>query len=755
MADAKVRSTTGPHYLRVESGQLLTAESVASRIENMFPTEEGTLRSVWGPTPYLHDTTVTPPVPYVYSGASSTRLHGIGHAVVNNGTREILLAHWGDELVKFEGWNRAWTVLVRRSVGQFRAQMEDDSRARAPSQFVATPNGVIILPQDSTPLFYDGECVATLGYNSIPGPPSPAGVDSSAKAEDTGSSPVTGINDQGFVYDAQQLTQSGVWELTGQGRVGTVERFPGVVAAFVDPSGDDRTPTQADSFNSTSGQILEGEYVCAVQWVDRWGNLSPLSTSSAPLRYRQQRSRVYDPSAPAGEEWVPGPIGDVLKFIYWSGIPIGPTNTIGRILYRSRDLKHSGTTELFELPANAGPVGSAFATVPDNIINFYPDNTPDSWLSRTPVRPIPVEKIFCGTIAFGRFWSANWDSDPGKLHPSLPGRWGTFVAEDALYPDPGGTGITGLIRHPAGLLCFTLSGTYLVKPADDGSGRFIIQGISDTVGCAARASVAMLTDNRVIWLARDGFYQFDGKSISRISASIGPLFRRLNIGRIVQACAAADPQTGEYRCWVPLDGSRTNNICLVFDGAGWRQRSDITAVDVAVTNDHRSYMLVAGTASGGPPGGVAADYPGVWCLDNEVYSFAPAARAAVIETAWMGANRNATRTSPLTINLWLRETDIGNLTIKVYRDWRDAPEVETQSDFALYPTDDEPFFWGTAEFGTDTTFYRKRPYWRRADIAVPSCEVYKIVLSATVPFEFLGISIGENVKDPGGSRTPP
>ena len=55
MADTRFRQKSDVLPIRVEAGQLILPETVGSRIENMFLTEEGTLRSVWGPAPYVPD----------------------------------------------------------------------------------------------------------------------------------------------------------------------------------------------------------------------------------------------------------------------------------------------------------------------------------------------------------------------------------------------------------------------------------------------------------------------------------------------------------------------------------------------------------------------------------------------------------------------------------------------------------------------------------------------------------------------------
>ena len=80
---------------------------------------------------------------------------------------------------------------------------------------------------------------------------------------------------------------------------------------------------------------------------------------------------------------------------------------------------------------------------------------------------------------------------------------------------------------------------------------------------------------------------------------------------------------------------------------------------------------------------------------------------------------------------------------------------------SLHSPEDPPAFFadtgaahGDSLLGT-ATWNRRRPYWVRVDIDVPSCEVYKIVLEARKPIEFLGMVIDEEPKPGGfGARIP-
>src|SRR5882672_8331477 len=144
MADPRARSRSGLLILRGESGKILAPSTVAEKIENMVPTEEGTLRSVVGPAPYEVTRAAGGSSPYTYPGD----MHGVFHALIRDNERDILLVHSADQILAHQGWTQSWSVLLGpASSSPYReAEIEDDQRPRFPTQFEATPNGVVIVP---------------------------------------------------------------------------------------------------------------------------------------------------------------------------------------------------------------------------------------------------------------------------------------------------------------------------------------------------------------------------------------------------------------------------------------------------------------------------------------------------------------------------------------------------------------------------------------------------------------------------------
>jgi len=744
MADPRRRVRVGPFHVRVASGKLFLPDDVASRIENMCPTEEGTLRSVVGPAPYvpiIGSHGGAPPsaaVPNAATPEYGTTMRGIFHCLLKEGQREVLLLHTVDQIWTFQGWNHravggsAWKELI----GRTELYLPTDNRVRFPTQFVATPTGVVIVPQDARAYFYDGEVALPLGFSERPGAPVGLGPESGGYAY---SEAAAGwVNNQGYAHDALGGMTSAMSLEFKLGRIGTTVQSGG----STDWSESlDSTPPPGDG---GAGWLEPGTWRYAVQFIDQWGNLSPLSGESKEVRVQRQPSYWFNSSAGA---YGPTVVDRVRKQFACTSIATGPLGTVGRILYRTKDLINSGSTDFYEVPLNATESADAFATMPDNVSTVYPDNIPDFWLVRKPVRPVMLRPFKIAALSFGRLWAANFDGSPGMVRPSMIGRWGTFLENEEIFPDPEGGEITGLLTAANGLLVFTETSTYRIEPYYDGEG-FRSMSVSQTVGCDSPSSTQTLPDGRSIWKGRDGFYAYDGTAIKSVSHDLSVPWKRHNAARAKQAVSAVDPTAGVYRCWVAIDGGRENTRCYEYDGLGWRIRTDVAASSACTTKDHRKYMLAAGKSD--------TNY-GVWILDHQVKSYEPSTvldRAARVETAWISAATSQTRKTTYQVRLWLIEHGSSNLTVQVQRDWRNTV-LETH-EVPKNPTDDAPPFWGTAVLdASDTTWRKRRPYWRKVQIYVPSAEVFKLVIKGSGRWEFVGFQVEEAQHHVGGSRTPP
>ena len=807
MPDKRRTRRSEPLLLRFQAGSLFLPDTIAHRIENMYPVEEGTLRTVFGPVPFVPDTATgnrpfsqrfnqhgqrenpseeiqnlpddpeglegeVPEVVYSHRRPLyGPKQHGVYHCLLQNGERDVLLLHSGRELWEFRGWQRNWRQLLSdpASPHGLEDRLPDDQQPRFPTQFEATGDGVVIVPQDRQAYFYDGDTLSPLGFSARPMPPQPRGPDDSEGSVELDSDKkITGlgVNDIGYAHDGlyfatEAKLSSGMTYGFGKGHIGTLVPINGPITTQNITTGagtSTETTTNTDVVYPT-GWMASGEWRCKVQYVDRYGNLSALSEASEGVTFSTQSAQVAitDPLSSSIEDKFT--LDFLRKQIAWEGIPTGPEHCTGRILYRTKDLNNVPDPKFYELSINTSPVATAFATIPDNVTTFFPDNVPDAGLFLEAQEVDPVPKFKLCRMAFGRLWIANIENAPGLIRASMPNRWGTFTPDMKLFPDPDGGEITGLWRTNQGLLAFTRTSSFLITVSSEGTADqgFRTMPLAMNVGCEAPNSLQTLPNGTVLWLGADGFYAYDGNNVSLVSETLSKKMRENTKTRLKQACSVFDPRTREYRCWVSTNGSDVNNMCYVYSSVekGWRMRTDIAADDVCVTKDHRDYVL-----AGGIVGGDSTWHSGVYLLDHatnrgdEELAAIVDEREAVVETGWLTSDKSLRRKTAYVLYLWLRETEDSDLTIEVMRDWRDTT-IETVTT-KRYSGEDPPNFWGKTKLGTKgSEFVVRRPYWTRAQIYVPSNEVFKFRIKGTGFWEFAGIQIDDASRDYGGAQVPP
>ena len=758
----RFQASSPPIAVLGHSERFSAGENYAGRLTNLRVTEQGTLRTVSGPAAYhpseWEDNWPSSPSPHSPDVTYSGPFDGLYHASLGeHGARDVLLvvgtintgsgAKYGVWTHKGWNWsNGGWSLLAGDyASADYRTSLTEGTRPQFLTQFVGTPGGIIIIPQGSRALFYDGEYIAPLGFSDVPAPPTPVGPHNEV------------LNDGGAVAD---VANAGGFAVSGRSlpRV-----FGNCRLGSIDASAVDVADTLKKS-NPLGGVLAQGEWRGATQLIDHWGNLSAHSGLSVPIRVAKDenltKSRASDPAE----------LADRLRVEFaWSGIVPGPPHTAGRLLLRTCDQLNTTRPGLFEVPSNASASEDAFATLPDNVSTWFTDNVPDSWLVVPAVDVVPVPEFKLAAFFAGSLWVANTRESPGKVMRSLPGRFGTFRRGDELFFDATGREVTGLHAVAQGLLVFTATSVFLVRVNDAGDG-VTASTVHPSVGCVAPNSIATLHNGLTVWLSREGFHAYDGAKVTEISTDIQKTVSRINRSWRLRSCAAVDVRSGEYRCWVPVDNSSNNNLCVVFDGQFFRERTDVAADAVCVTRDERELMLAAGSA-GRIRGDAEESSSGVWVLDHEDRGVTdPKQHTAVYETHWLRSSRSHRRASPSRIILWLVESRKGSVDVKVMRDWRESlavHEVTAEMAPTLYPNDDIPRFFDVDELGgsylppgnprsgkTAMVFMDRRPYWTKVDVSVPSCEVFRIRVSVDGDAEFLGFVYEEADKHDGGIKLP-
>ena len=792
--------TSDPEQPRGQSDAISPPEEVARYIRNFRLTSEGTLRSVQPPAElaprYRLDNTG-----FVENGngltlvaptrSSTSRYNGVFHARQGEfNARDVTLWHFRGTIWSYQGWNSSnnfqWEPIYGNLVPTTSSYgydfPEDASLSQFLTQFVKLPSGILMIPQGARAAVYDGYGVEYLGYDIGPGAPEPRSP-RPLSYSDTGGE---WTDTDGRVYDPN----GGGWNFNGRAlpwsfgtcRIGTIDVM-GATANFNDDVGT--SPSGKQHTNPNGGTLKEGMVRARLQWINSHGDLSPSSPPSTAWTCQKEDNVSKDRKKDEDE------LASALRIqLWWGGLQAGPEGTIGRIFSKTRDLVNSGDPTFYEVPANSSSGLHEFATIPDNVCDFYADNMPESWLQipYTAVDPMPTFKLAC--LFSNRLWIANTVAEPGLLRASMQGRWGTLPAgKDIYYPDATGSEITGLHAVGKGMLVFTSRSTFIVEPNDAGD-AFTFSSLSTSVGCVAPNSIATLANGTTVWLSREGFHAYDGKEgVQEISRGrVGVTVRRINPSRRHRAVAVVDPDIGEYRCWVPLGRSDFNDYCFVFDGKDWRERDDMTVDCACVTDDQRQYVLVAGSH---PIDGSVNTFDSLFVLDRagawtREFTYATPAVTGTAKpqvatwtflSAWLRASRAHRTGSPVRIRLWLRESQSARIRLKVYRDWRLEPAVmdvvPTDSKAPdRYATDDPPSFYGDTLLGANVStrftrtkrgtntvypasFRRRRPFWAKMDITVPACEVFAFELEGTADCEIVGFQYLENAASHHGGNTTP
>lgn len=748
------------------NGRLGATEEYAGRLHNFVLTDEGTLRSVVGPCEYhprsYANTGGSVPLATVYGDP----LLGVHHAVI--GGRSILLAHYqgdypviGDLLSVWQHkpWSPGWTPVITDNlslhelsegtgVNVYAPFEDDEDRPAFRTQFVTTPRGVVIIPQGGRACMTDGVAIYPFGYDRAPAPPQAHGpaptksatgvwvgtADELATPRDAADFP----NDGGYSHDGR------AWEeIWGTCRLGSLRDD----VLDVESGGSRKS-------NPLGGVLLSGEWRAALQWENYFGDLSPLSGLSQPVTFRKEDNLVQEKSKDEPES-----SAKLRMQVAWSHLQAGPLGTTGRVLARTKDLLNSGMPGLWQLFNNAAAGSFTRVTLPDNVVSVFPDNLPDSWLVLPAVKVDPMPRFRLGEMYDGCFWLARTEDEPNMYRPSLPGRYGTLPEGQKYYAD---APVVAMHAIAEGMLLLTEQSVSLVFPSQGGEG-YQTRTLRSGAGCVSPDSVATLPSGITLWLGQNKWFAYTSQGVVEVNQEYKEeVTGRITRARQQQAVAAVDPRTGEYRCWVPINGSTTNNVCMICDDAGlWRTRDDVHAAAVCVTQDSRQLMLALGSAL---VGGTRRN--SLWVLDREGGADAvrPDLVTAVVETVWLRNARAQRHGTGVQFSVWLRETRDGEVTFEAFRDGRRHPAVATSTTtVATRATDAWTPLWddadnvlaGThreAEYGTYLENYwaRRRPFWRREDVFVPSAETLRFRVSGT-DWELAGMAYSENDSHKGGN----
>lgn len=636
-----------------EEQKTYSPSALALRVQNFRLTSEGTLISIRGPCPYEPDRGQG----YFAFG----EIHSVFHAGLNGGTKDVLLVRAGSVLYWHAGWSRTYETL--------KTGLSTDRRANYPDQYVVLNNRIIWTNGiDRAQVISADGSVLPLGFTEVPGAPR---VEGPANPNETDSASYY-PNSKGYSWP---------------GRIGSV----------------------GDVLNGQTGSLLDSVHYYHVQYEDTFGNLSPYSLQSNPLRIYTQQASPTDTNPPVAEERTASEIDALLRqaLVRLSGD--GPEHAVALRLLRTADARRvpGGPRFLVRFAGKSATV--------------YPDNIEDGALGPEARQNVPVPVFKVMWAHQGRLYIANTTADPGVVRRSEAGFPGTFAEDEYVYPDQGGAEVTAGVSHNGMSLAFTETGVFDVS--DIANPVTLVQGI----GCVAPRTLRPMPDGSLIWLARDGFYRMGRGGIEPISAPIqDTLDNDVSRARIRTAAAAFDPESGEYRCIVPEAGQSRTSLMLNFDGDSWRRFDfgTLTLSDICTTDDARRYQLVGARAS---------SINHVLVLDHETRNFVAPDRTNSYLSGWIRGDETAS--TPLhvrTLYLGFVESFNGTCTIKFYKNGSYAPAL-TISTLKLYAPDlSSDSFGSTCVIGT-TAAKVPRLSWRQVPVGLRDCRTWAFEISTEYP----------------------
>jgi len=431
-----------------------------------------------------------------YSTVSNTfgSFHGIYHGVLDNGTRDILLARHGENLQVFDGWDASWTTL--------KSGLSDDNNAKYPDVFVEVAGKVVWSNGIDNPMVYDGYTLIPLGYNLPPSAPFGVG------PEDTGD-PIY-RNGGGYAHP---------------GRIGTV----------------------GDALSGQDGSILAGSWRYYVQFENLNGDLSPLSPASGAVNVRTERTAVVADDVEVSSwrldkafahklKWHSVVLDDLTKQFVVDGIAKGPEGTVARHIYRTPDMRSNPATPLW------------LCRIPDNTTQMWPDSAADAELQWPAKEPVSIPMFKVATQHQGRLVIGNTSADPGIIMASEPSMPGTFLKHAWAYVGDGEE-VTGLVSFDGLLIAFTPTKTYRVVITE--TSGVVAEVLSSTIGCVAPASVCVAGWGALLWLGRDGVYQLRQGQFARVSDSKFRTVRRGLLAQASRASAVWDQGAREWCLFIP------------------------------------------------------------------------------------------------------------------------------------------------------------------------------------------------------------
>ena len=405
------------------------------------------------------------------------------------------------------------------------------------------------------PIKFDGDQVTELGWTRIPNPPSVLGVD----PNNSGGSNKTYMPFHDF----------------------TVDPGMGIFGAILETSSLHSMYTYYGLGDPTSGAT--NTYKWKVTWINSAGSESPVSSSSSVV------------------SWVVAAAHTYRMAVYLDNIPIGPSGTVARRIYRTKNLRESPDV-------GAGEIYYFVEEIDNNTETNYVDFMPDAAMNS--LAPQNADSVLLPTLAprvaasfKGVLFIDGGNEDPTKLFYSQPGQPDSYAASS--YFDVGsreGGGIVGLVSFYNQLIVFRENAIDLIR--GNPIAGFKIVPFAEGIGTDAPDTITVIKGLGVIFLAKDGVYRISGGmdggavlNIERLTDGLLKTLDRISKQARPRSVAAFSHKWREWHCYVPVDGGTKPTLGLVLhlDNGEWSTREGFPVGAISTTKDGD---IVFGTNTG-------------------------------------------------------------------------------------------------------------------------------------------------------------
>ena len=562
---------------------------------------------------------------------------------------------------------------------------------------------LIITNGEDGPWKYDGERLLPLGYTAQPGAPSPWRPDA----------------------DHTQYSNRQFYPIVEQG-----DRELHVVYGL------GRKTT--DAWNV---------YRWKVAFLSESGSLSPLSEPSEACTWQTE------PLAGTPTTW------DMKRHaVHLENIPVGPTGTSGRILYRTLNLKDADTED-----DQYYYVG----TIYNNTETNYTDYVSDSGIgAAAPINGITFPSPSCRFSATfsGSLFVDGGLSQPTRIYYSDPGQPDSWSALNFFdVGNRSGGMVTALIPFQNNLVVFRERAIDLIK-RDETSGDFYLKPLQEGIGTKAGRSISIIPQVGLAFLAIDGVWilqsdyqliKISKPIISKpiISKSITETLDRMNIDLLPKACATYSKLWNEWHCYFAVDGSGANNFGIVyhFDNNSWSTRPNWPVS--AVTTDTNG-NIIFGHAIGKQTAVAAEDYEaGLFVisgirtygyniiLEQQEYITTPTAPDnAKFKTIWHDFGNPNLAKQVKHVYLYVLTSGNNEIPITYYKDYEfEGSSTSPTAKMQRAEYSDQNVF-DTAVYDADTW---EKPLLTeiRYDIAQKTCRHFNFEVETSEDFVFVGYAI--------------